>query len=159
MKKLMLAVGLMLGGFAFVNAQDKDTTSTQQQTTEQNDQYRKDQSTNQDQSTNKDESAAQDQSTTTQDQSVNYQDQDKEGQKIETSELPAAVQSKLQSTDYQGWVVTSARKKMWSDPNNAQSESKEIYIVEVKNGADTKNLKFDKDGNKIEDMKDKDDQK
>jgi hypothetical protein len=71
--------------------------------------------------------------------------------------LPQPVQTKLQSQDYQGWVVSSAYRKNWTDPNNAQATSQEIYIVEVKNGADMKKLKFDKDGNEIEKKeKDKD---
>ena len=209
MKKIILAIGLMFGGVAFVNAQQtqqQDTTSTQQ-----SDQYRRDTTTtddqqnqsNQDQSqsdststqqsdmyrtegnvsdstsnntdanTTNDTDAASNQTTTgtpapttTDDQMSSQnetgvtQDQDQEGEKIEVSELPAAVQTKLQSTDYQGWVVTSARKKMWSDPDNAQAPSKEVYVIEAKNGSDTKKLKFDKDGNEIEHDKDKkDDQK
>lgn len=125
MKKLLLAVGLMFGGAAFVNAQNTtDSTSTQSQQT-------------------------------TQDQSSMSHDQDDKGVQIQVSELPQAVQSKLQSQDYQGWVVSSAHRKNWTDPNNTQATSQEIYVVEVKNGADTKKLKFDKDGNEI-DMKDKD---
>jgi hypothetical protein len=91
---------------------------------------------------------------------VSQDDQDQEGEKIEVSELPAAVQTKLQSTDYQGWVVSSARKKMWTDPSDPQATSKEVYVIEAKNGSDTKKLKFDKDGNEIEhDKNKKDDQK
>lgn len=220
MKKIILAIGLMFGGVAFVNAQQtqqQDTTSTQQSdqyrrdtttddqnqqnqdqtqqdqtqsdstSTQQSDMYRTEgegnvndsTSNNTDANTTNDTDAASNQTTTgtestttgstgtpttddqmSTDQSGVSQDQEQEGERIEVSELPAAVQTKLQSTDYQGWVVTSARKKMWSDPNNAQSESKEVYVIEAKNGSDTKKLKFDKDGNEIEhDKHKKDDQK
>jgi hypothetical protein len=244
MKKIILAIGLMFGGVAFVNAQQQqDTTSTQstqqsdqyrsdttsvddnqhqevipeernQQSSEQSDMYRTEGEGNVSDSTSNDaasstigsqsttgsdsstssesSSTGTDSSTTgtsstgtesstgststessttgttgqptTDDQMSNdqgslSQDQE-EGEKIEVSELPAAVQTKLQSTDYQGWVVSSARKKMWSDPNNAQSESKEVYVIEAKNGSETKKLKFDKEGNEIEhDKHNKDDQK
>jgi hypothetical protein len=124
MKKVLLAMGLMVGGVAFVNAQDRDTTSTQST-----------------------------QQTTTQDQSMT-QDQDDQGVQIQVSELPEPVRTKLQTQDYQGWVVSSAHRKNWTDPQNTQATSQEIYVVEVKNGADTKKLKFDKEGNEI--MKDKD---
>jgi hypothetical protein len=212
MKKIILAIGLMFGGVAFVNAQEQQQQQQQDTTqTQQSDQYRTDTTStdstddtqyqnqqNQDQSdtTSTDQSEQQsdmyrtegegnvndttsnDASTestetesttpTTDDQSSTQEgltqdstmDQDQEGEKIEVSELPASVQTKLQSTDYQGWVVVSARKKMWSDPTNAQAASKEVYVIEAKNGAETKKLKFDKDGNEIEHDKDKkDDQK
>lgn len=224
MKKIILAIGLMFGGVAFVNAQQtqqQDTTQTQQSdqyrtdttstddsqnrqyqdqtqsdttSTQQSDMYRTEgegnvsdsTSNNTDESTTNDTDAASNQTTTgtesnttetestttgstgtpttddqmSSDQSGVSQDQEQEGEKIEVSELPAAVQTKLQSNDYQGWVVTSARKKMWSDPDNAQAASKEVYVIEAKNGSETKKLKFDKDGNEIEhDKHKKDDQK
>jgi hypothetical protein len=218
MKKIILAIGLMFGGVAFVNAQEQqDTTQTQ---TQQSDQYRSD-TTSTDDSQNQDQTqqdqnqsdttstqqsdmyrtetdststgtestttgtestttgtestttgtesttttppTTDDQASSTQstDQSgVSQDDQEQEGEKIEVSELPAAVQAKLQSTDYQGWVVASARKKMWTDPSDTQATAKEVYVIEAKNGSETKKLKFDKDGNEIEhDKHKKDDQK
>lgn len=224
MKKIILAIGLMFGGVALVNAQDQRQDTTQTQSTEQqSDQYRSDTTTVDDnqhqevteedrnsdasqsqqsdqyrtegegnvsdstandaasQTTTGTEGTTTESSTgttdtesstgttgtmgqpTTDDQMSNDQysmNQDKEGEQIELSELPAAVQTKLQGTDYQGWVVVNARKKMWSDPENAQAEAKEVYVIEAKNGSETKKLKFDKDGNEIEhDKHKKDDQK
>jgi hypothetical protein len=190
MKKIILAIGLMFGGVAFVNAQEQqqDTTQTQQSdqyrsdttstddsqnqqptqsdttTTEQSDMYRTetDSTSTGTEATTTTPPTTDDQSTsTTTDQTgVTSDDQDQEGEKIEVSELPAAVQTKLQSTDYQGWVVSSARKKMWTDPSDPQAISKEVYVIEAKNGSETKKLKFDKDGNEIEhDKNKKDDQK
>jgi hypothetical protein len=199
MKKIILAIGLMFGGVAFVNAQEQqDTTQTQ---TQQSDQYRSDTTSTDDsqnqtptqadttgteqsdmyrtetdststgtestttgtESTTTTPPTTDDQATSTQstDQSgVSQDDQEQEGEKIEVSELPAAVQTKLQSTDYQGWVVASARKKMWTDPSDSQATAKEVYVIEAKNGSETKKLKFDKDGNEIEhDKHKKDDQK
>jgi hypothetical protein len=121
MKKLLLAIGLMFGGVAFVNAQEQDTAAA-----------------------------------STQEQPMSHDQEDQDRVQIQVSELPQPVQTKLQSQDYQGWVISSAFRKNWTDPNNAQATAQEIYIVELKNGADTKKLKFDKDGNEIEKDKDKD---
>lgn len=115
MKKLMLAVCLMFGGAAFVNAQDQPTTPTQTQPT---------------------------------------QDQDKDGQEIAISELPEAVTASLESQDYSGWTVGRAYKKI-----HAQHDNMEVFVIELKKGAETKKVKFDKDGNKLDDDKTKDDQK
>jgi hypothetical protein len=125
MKKVLLAIGLMFGGVAFVNAQEQDTAATS--------------------------------TPTTQEQPATHDQDDQDRVQIQVSELPQPVQTKLQSQDYQGWVVSSAYRKNWTDPNNAQATAQEIYIVEVKNGAEMKKLKFDKDGNEIEKKeKDKD---
>jgi len=94
-------------------------------------------------------------SQTTQEQPMSHDQEDQDRVQIQVSELPQPVQTKLQSQDYQGWVVSSAYRKNWTDPNNAQATAQEIYIVELKNGAEMKKLKFDKDGNEIE-KKDKD---
>ncbi|HET9486996.1 MAG TPA: hypothetical protein VFO54_06165 [Chryseosolibacter sp.] len=64
-------------------------------------------------------------------------------QQISVSDLPDAVTAKLESEDYSGWTVGTAYKKM--DENNM-----EIYIVELRQGTETKKVKFDRDGNKIE---------
>jgi len=64
-------------------------------------------------------------------------------QQISVSELPESVTAKLESQDYSGWTVGNAYKKM--DESN-----QEIYIVELKQGTETKKVKFDRDGNAIE---------
>ena len=64
-------------------------------------------------------------------------------QQISVSELPESVTAKLESQDYSGWTVGNAYKKM--DESN-----QEIYIVELKQGTETKKVKFDRDGNKID---------
>ena len=87
--------------------------------------------------------SAQDQSAT--DQTQPGQDQ---GQQISVSELPDAVTAKLESDDFSGWTVESARKK--TDENNM-----EVYVVELKQGTETKKVKFDRDGNKLEHDKNK----
>jgi len=74
--------------------------------------------------------------------------QDQDRQQIAASELPDAVSTKLESDDYSGWTVETCYKKM--DENN-----NEIYIVELKQGTETKKVKFDRDGNKLEAEKDK----
>jgi hypothetical protein len=70
-------------------------------------------------------------------------DQDQEGQQISVSELPDAVTAKLESEDYSGWTVGTVYKKMDDSQN-------EIYVVEMRQGTETKKVKFDRDGNKLE---------
>jgi hypothetical protein len=123
MKKLMLAVFLMFGGVALVNAQDSTQTQTQTQT----------------------------QTPTTQDQ------QDQERTQIQISELPEAITTSLESQDYSGWTVASAYRSTQKDASD-ETKSMELYVVELKNGAETKTVRFDKDGNKLDD-EGKDDQK
>lgn len=112
MKKLMLAVCLMFGGAAFVNAQDQPATPSQTQPA---------------------------------------QDQD-QGQQIAISELPDAVTASLESQDYSGWTVGNAYKKTDATTNA------DMFIVELKRGTETKKVKFDSEGNKLDEKK-KDDQK
>lgn len=56
--------------------------------------------------------------------------------KIKSEELPAPVKTALESQDYRGWLIDSAFKY----------EATETYEVNLKNGAETKVVKFDKDG-------------
>ncbi len=62
-------------------------------------------------------------------------------QPIAASELPAAITASLQGQDYSGWTVENAYKK--------EKDGKMIYKVELKNGAETKTVKFDADGNML----------
>ena len=81
--------------------------------------------------------------TPTQTQTTQDQDQDKEKQQISVSELPESVTAKLESQDFAGWTVGNAYKKM--DESN-----QEMYIVELRQGTETKKVKFDRDGNELE---------
>ena len=148
MKKLMFALCLMFGGSVVVSAQDnkdQDTTSNQ---------YRNDT-----------------QSQSPQDQQGQGQYQDQNRERIQSTELPDAVKRSLEDQEYRGWLVNGAFKAkgaadnsaMESDSTNADAnhqgdnnavgaQGEEIYIVELKNGAETKTVRFDKDGQKIEGM-------
>ena len=95
----------------------------------------------------------QDQATTPAQTETTTQDQDKDRQEISVSELPEAITASLESTDYSGWTVGTAYKK-----TDASKDNMEVYVVELKKGTETKKVKFDKDGNKLEDDKTKDDQ-
>ena len=76
--------------------------------------------------------------------------QDQEKQQISVSELPDGVTAQLESQDYSGWAVGNAYKKMDESQN-------EIFIVELRQGTETKKIKFDRDGNKLDkDAKHKD---
>ena len=60
--------------------------------------------------------------------------------KIKPEELPEAVKKALEMQDYRGWLVDAAYK----------DTAKETYEVHLKNGAETKIVKFDKEGKKVE---------
>lgn len=62
-------------------------------------------------------------------------------QEITASELPAAITASLQGQDYTGWTVDKAYKK--------EKDGKMVYKVDLKNGAETKTVKFDADGNML----------
>ncbi len=82
---------------------------------------------------------------------VNAQDQPTPGQtqeqqdqqQIAVSELPEQITAKLESSDYAGWTVGNAYKKM--DDSN-----QEMFVVELRQGTETKKVKFDRDGNEID---------
>ena len=58
---------------------------------------------------------------------------------ISATELPAPIQDKLKSQDYSGWMISKAFKK--------EKDGKTMYAVEIKNGSETKMVKFDSEGN------------
>jgi hypothetical protein len=129
MKKIMLAFCLLFGGVV-VYAQQQDTTSTDQQT-----QYPTLQGT-----------------------------QDRE--RINSRDLPDAVKRSLEGQEYRGWLVNAAYKtKAATTDNQNQSDTtsvsdttarntgayaQEAYVVELKNGAQTKTVRFDKEGKKLD---------
>lgn len=146
MKKLMFAFCFMFGGIIAVNAQD--TTSTPQQ----NQQY----------------------PTSTQ-----HDDQDRE--RINSRDLPDAIKRSLETQEYRGWLVNAAYRTTGLNSQGSQDQSgqnqsdttsmsgdhgnqsdttstagssaygQEVYVVELKNGAQTKTVRFDKDGKKLDD--------
>ena len=157
MKKLVFALCMFFGAVAVVNAQD--TTSTTTPT---------DPSTTQP-------------STSPSQASTGMQDEGRV--KIKSQELPDAVKSSLESQEYRGWLVNAAYK-MDGAANSGTGTStsgstsgsttdttgvsgnagtgayaQEVYIVELKNGAQTKTVRFDKDGKKLDDGGMTDDQK
>src|SRR5688572_17326064 len=64
-----------------------------------------------------------------------------EMQEVAASELPAAITAALQGQDYSGWTVDKAYKK--------EKDGRVIYKVDLKNGAETKTVKMDADGNML----------
>lgn len=143
MKKLVFAFLMFCGAVAVVNAQD--TTSTTSPT---------------------------DPTSTSQSSAM----QDEGRVKIKSQDLPDAVKSSLESQEYRGWLVNSAYKvdaasstssgagsssssssssSTSSDSTSVSSDNsgaynQEVYIVELKNGAQTKTVRFDKDGKKLD---------
>lgn len=92
------------------------------------------------------------QDTTSQDKSQTQQyrnqDDDKDRQAISVAELPSSVRDQLQGQDYTGWTVANAFKK--------EKDGQTLYIVELKNGNETKKVKFDALGNKMKEKDKKD---
>jgi hypothetical protein len=160
MKKLVFALSMLFGAVVVVNAQD--TTSTTSPT---------------------------DPTVTEQPSQASTSSQEDGRVKIKSQDLPDAVKSSLEGQEFRGWLVNSAYKVdnssmsgqtetgsstsqsdstsvSSSDPSSAGNPSvtagasaTEIYIVELKNGAQTKTVRFDKDGKKLEDEGMQDDQK
>lgn len=74
--------------------------------------------------------------------------QDQERQKIEISQLPMPVRTALESDDYANWTVSSAYRSTQTESSD-ETKSMEVYVVELKKGADIQVVKFDKDGVKL----------
>ena len=109
--------------------------------------------------------------------------QDEGRVKIKSQELPDAVKSSLESQEYRGWLVNAAYKMDGASNSGTGTSTsgstsgsttdttgvsgnagtgayaQEVYIVELKNGAQTKTVRFDKDGKKLDDGGMTDDQK
>ena len=146
----MFALCFMFGGIVVLNAQDTQDTTSNQYRTETQSQYPQD---NQAQ------------------QGMDQQDRER----IQTTELPDEVKRTLEGQEYCGWLISGAFKahageqsQMNQDntsPDNANTspdntnndanrpstnatgvQDEEIFIVELKNGAETKTVKFSKDG-------------
>jgi hypothetical protein len=60
--------------------------------------------------------------------------------KIKSEELPEAVKKSLEAQEYKGWLINAAY----------HTASTDTYTVELKNGAETKTIKFNKDGKKVD---------
>jgi hypothetical protein len=60
--------------------------------------------------------------------------------KIKTDELPEAAKQALEDTKYKGWLINAAYRL-----------KNDKYEVELKNGADTKVVHFNKEGQTTED--------
>lgn len=56
--------------------------------------------------------------------------------KIKSEELPEAVKKSLEAQEYRGWLIDAAY----------HVKSTDSYEVQLKNGAETKTVKFSKDG-------------
>lgn len=173
MKKLVFVLSAVFGAAVAVNAQDTTSTqdpSTQYRTdptvtddmnadttslesTQDESQYRTDDQPAEDQAA--DTTAYQDQSASssigqpspTGDDAVSGQPSEDDREEISVAELPATITSQLQSTDYAGWSVEEAHKK--------EKDGETFYSVKLKQGNETKKVKFDAQGNKV-DKKDKD---
>src|SRR5690606_34366359 len=138
---VMFGLCFMFGGIVMVTAQD---TTSNQYRTETETQY-------------------------SQDARTQGMQQDRE--RIQSTDLPDEVKRTLEGEEYRGWLISGAFKAKAGDDASMQSdtdvsgqgnqepgvsattpEDEEVYIVELKNGAETKTLTFDKDGQEMEGM-------
>lgn len=152
MKKIILAFSLVVGGFVAANAQDTTSTSTQTQqyptTTNQDDQDR---------------------------ERINSRDlPDAVKRSLEGTEyrgwlvnaaykstgMSGSMQSdsSMQSSDSTGVSTQGSQSDTTSVSGNTEAGAygQEVFVVELKNGAQTKTVRFDKDGNKLDDGSDDD---
>jgi hypothetical protein len=180
MKKLIMAIGFLFAGILAVNAQDStqyrrdplppDTTAVEQDTTVQDEQdtssmqYRTEDPARdttslssegqQDMNQSRDQQDMNQDTTKTaaENQSSSYRSDDQEDdadrKEITVAELPALIQEQLKGQDYTGWLVSNAHKK--------EKDGQTIYAVELRNGAETKKVKFDAQGNKLKEKDEKD---
>jgi hypothetical protein len=116
MKKLMFASLALLGSVALVNAQEATPQEESNQATEA-------------------VSPAPEATEATEAPAVDAVDQD-DKTKIKSEELPEAVKKSLEAQEYRGWLIDAAY----------HVKSTDSYEVELKNGAETKTVKFNKDG-------------
>ena len=126
MKKVIFASLALLGSVALVNAQEATPTQESNKATE----------------TVTPAPAPQDQvapAPAPQDQVAPADAQDDKA-KIKSEELPEAVKKSLEAQEYRGWLIDAAY----------HVKSTDSYEVELKNGAEAKTVKFDKDGKKVE---------
>ncbi|MFZ6014312.1 MAG: hypothetical protein ACOYXT_28490 [Bacteroidota bacterium] len=95
---------------------------------------------------------AQDTTSTEGQNQQNEMQQEQDRVKIKSQDLPDPVKKALEGQDYRGWLVNAAYKtrSASTDPNQTGAYGQEIYVVELKNGAQTKTVRFDKDGKKID---------
>lgn len=90
--------------------------------------------------------------TLAQDTTSSKNQKDKDKQQITVSELPEIIRASLTREDYIGWTVGNAFRK--------EKGGKIVYFVELSNGTETKQVKFDADGNHLnEKNKDKSSQR
>ena len=82
-----------------------------------------------------------------QDQYRSDDGEDRDRKEIMVADLPALVQEQLKSQDYAGWLVSGAYKK--------EKDGQTIYVTELKNGSETKKVKFDAQGNKLKEKGEK----
>lgn len=144
MKKVVLTLCFVGGSVALMMAQDQDTTTNNQYNS---DQYRTDQPSQYPQDA--------------QSQDMQGQDQQQFGDRVQPTELPEEVKTALEGEDFRGWLISGAfkadRSAAESDSTNSApqnqafgTEDEEIYIIELKNGAETKMVAFDKSGQEVE---------
>lgn len=88
---------------------------------------------------------------------------DQERDRINSRDLPEAIKRALDGQEYRGWLinaayVTTGMDFMYHDSqadtmgvSGRSGTGRDIFVVELKNGAQTKTVRFTQDGEKIGD--------
>ncbi len=95
--------------------------------------------------------------TEAQSQGLILQQQDRE--RIQAMELPDDVKRALEGPEYRGWLISGAFRatkeipagNVSRDVSATEANDGTIYIVEMKNGGETKTERFTRDGQKLPD--------
>ena len=161
MKKVMFALCFMFGGIVVVTAQDTQDTTSNQYRTETQSQYPQDAQAQQ----------GQDQQARERIQTTELPDEVKrtlEGQEYRGWLISGAFKAKAGDQSAQSDTQISEQDNAATPDNTPDntstdrqqsanatgSEDEEIFIVELKNGAETKTVRFDKEGQQLEGMDD-----
>lgn len=156
MKKVMFALCLVFGGFAVVSAQDSTSTSPKN---ENQSQYPQDAS--------QDQERERIQSTELPDGvKRSLEGQEYRGWLVNGAYKAKGISNSSTASDQSSSSENSATKSDSSSTdvnregttNAVGAQGEEVFIVELKNGAQTKTVSFDKDGKKIEGMEEGQDQ-
>jgi hypothetical protein len=84
------------------------------------------------------------------DNKKNVPGQELERQRIPLRELPHKVKTSLENPEYTGWKIDKADKAFLIGSANPESIGRQIYIVELKRGAERVTVRLDQDGKRID---------
>ncbi len=149
MKKVMVALCLVFGGFAVVSAQDSTSTSPKKTQSQYPQDASQDQERERIQSTELPDGVKR-----------SLEGQEYRGWLVNGAYKAKGISNNSTSSDQSSSSENSATESdststdvnREGNTNAVGAQAEEVFIVELKNGAQTKTVSFDKDGKKIEGM-------